>query len=173
MKDVAHIVQAVKNFDAIHKSYREAGGTIQDEQEKKLDLLESVPKEIGQTVQWRMDLPYRHGEFRDMLTSTADAINYHDGAKSVGIHAIEPAAQSDATWQPCAPANDMEESILAFMKKMGFSGGGARGKGTGKGAKTGGDGPQTRRCVNCGSADHLSAACTKTQVYRDKRPCCM
>ena len=35
VKDTAHIGQAVKNFDAIHKAYKDAGGTIQDDQEKR------------------------------------------------------------------------------------------------------------------------------------------
>ena len=44
VNDTAHIPQAVKNFDAIHEAYKDAGGTVQDDQEKKLDLLESMPK---------------------------------------------------------------------------------------------------------------------------------
>ena len=106
VKDVGHIAQAVKNFDAIHKAYREAGGTIHDAQEKKLDLLESMPKEIRSQLQWRMKLPEGYEEFRDMLVSTADDINYHDGLGgrgSGGLHALERDEPSAGQSHTCAP----------------------------------------------------------------------
>ena len=127
IKDVAHIASAVKSFDAIHKAYKEAGGTIQDDQEKKLDLLESMPKEIRQQLQWRMNLPEPYIEFRDMLTATADNICYQDGVTSGGVHAVEPSAAQAPICEPCGPANDSEDPIVAFMEKMGFAcNGGAR-----------------------------------------------
>ena len=168
VKDVAHIGQAVKNFDATHKAYKEAGGTIQDDQEKKLDLLESMPKEIRSQLQWRMNLPEPYVEFRDMLVSTADNICYQDGIKSGGLHAVD---SPGPVCEPCGESNPMEESIMAFMKKMGFTG-----KGAGKGSKGAGKGDRNvaanvRSCINCGSKDHLTAACPKPEVPRDQRPC--
>ena len=43
IKDVAHIASAVNSFGAIHTTYKGAGGAIQDDQVKKLDLVESMP----------------------------------------------------------------------------------------------------------------------------------
>ena len=122
VKDVAHIGQAVRNFDAIHKAYKDAGGTIQDDQEKKIDLFESMPKEIRQQLQWRMELPEPYADFRDMLTSTADNICYQDGVKGGGLHVLEAPAEPSFECGPCGPSNDFEDSIMAFMKKMGFAG---------------------------------------------------
>ena len=90
-KYVAHIAQAAKSFDAIHTAYEDAGWTIQDEHEKKIDLLETMPEEIQQQLQLRMGFPEPYAGFRDMLTSTADNISYQDGITSSvsGLHAVE------------------------------------------------------------------------------------
>ena len=63
---------------------------------------------------------------------------------------------------------------MAFVREIGYSGGGGARTQPQK-VKPGGagktDGPQTRRCFNCGFAGHVSAACNKPQVDREKRPC--
>ena len=103
------VAQAWADFDAIRNAYEEGGGTAQGDQGKKPNLLESMPKEIRQQLQWRMDLPERYEEFRDMLTSTVDNINYHDDLKgSSGIYAVEPEVRPGVRCEPCWPAHDFE-----------------------------------------------------------------
>ncbi len=53
--------------------------------------------------------------------------------------------------------------------KGGGKGGGKGAEGAGKGA--GAVAANVRSCINCGSKDHLTAACPKPEVPRDQRPC--
>ena len=55
IKDIAHIAQAAGSFDAIHKAYGDAGGTIQGGQWGKMGLLWPMPGGLGSSFndEWR------------------------------------------------------------------------------------------------------------------------
>ena len=182
-KRVEDIHEVIKNFDAAHKGYNDAGGTVHSDQAKKFDLLESMPSEVREQLQWRMKLPEPYEALRDFIYTTTDDILYHR-RPGAGLNVLDEGRggadkdeRGNFTGKLLTPekVEVFEEQMLASMKKMGFKtgarpaagGGGVRASaGGGAGAAQAG-----RKCVNCGGLDHSSRECPKPELAKDKRPC--
>jgi len=129
------IPAAIKRFDAVHKDFKLSGGTPSSDSEKKTDLLESLPKEIREQLQWRAATPESYDKFRDYLRGQADSMIYHrHGGKTRGVNLVD---SPESAFPLCAPCNvapesqlfgELPEEVMAFMKKFGYSktGGGGR-----------------------------------------------
>jgi len=132
-----------------------------------------------------MKLPEPYEELRDVICTTTDGILYHRHPGST-FNVFDEGKDEHGNFvgKAATPEHEevFEEQMMAFMKKMGFKTGNRNGAGGGNRAAAGGGsgggnpkgqprGDQGRKCVNCGSLDHISSACTKPELPRDKRPC--
>ena len=149
----------------------------------KEDLFESLPEEVRIPLQWRLgELRHeKYPEFRNHIRATVNNILYHRGRLKTSVNAVDdggqypqpaepqPGAGDGGGQDPGGPGFSMLEEFMAFMKGKG---GGKGRKGEGKGGKGSGDGKGgQRRCINCGSTEHLTNVCPKPEVPREQRPC--
>ena len=150
----------------------------------KQDLLDSLPQEIREQLQWRITHTESYTAFRNFVKSTSYAILQQRGKIKSNINMVSPAPMlstvSSGQELPVQNHQDefSQEEIFAFMRR-------AMGGGSGKanarapyhprpGAPAAGDrggGQGNRKCINCGSLAHLTKDCTAGEVPRDKRPC--
>ena len=117
-------------------------------------------------------------EFKNEIRATANTLLYHRGKIKSGINAVDNGGQPQLA-QPEQPQSfqdgsfakldptEQYDAVMAFFKSM---------KGGGKGGPPRQPGPAqqdggTRKCVNCGSKEHLTQNCTKPQLSREQRPC--
>ena len=171
------IVAACTTFDNNIKLYQEASGKTVDPEDKKADLMGALPTEIREQLQWRMSLGESYEEFRNHLVATSNNMLFQRGKFPSPVQNVE---------EELAGNDSIEDALVAALGRMGFKGkGGGKGKGFGKGtdsgggkggfgqggAGAGGASQGIRRCINCGSTQHLTAACNKPEVPREKRPC--
>ena len=159
-----------------------AGKHVQPtEEDMKETLMESLPKETREILQTRLGAMARnqsYTEFKNEIRATANTLLYHRGKIKSGINAVvggqqpqpaqgeqEPGTQ-DGAFSRMNP-DEQYDAVMAFFKGMkgGGKGGGPRQPGPAR--EDGG----TRKCVNCGSKEHLTQNCTKPQLPREQRPC--
>ena len=164
----------------------------------KEDLLESLPQEIREGLQWRRAQPECYIKFRNHVRANVNSILYHRGKIRSPINAVTTCVgqtmagmddyddhHSDDHFMPHDIERSEIDEVLAFMTKMGM-----RPRAPRPGVRTDRrpastpadrrkeprrdqttDGPGNRRCVNCGSREHLTRECPKPEVAKDKRPC--
>ncbi len=116
------IPAAIKRFDAVHKDFKLSGGTPSSDSEKKTDLLESLPKEIREQLQWRAATPESYDKFRDYLRGQADSMIYHrQGAgKTRWVNLLDQvAAMPELQSSPCGGTTEVLDELPAFMKEFG------------------------------------------------------
>ncbi len=170
---IEDVVSGIAAFDATIKDYKAAGGIEPDDIEKKADLLESLPQEIRENLHWRSSDPNEsYTDFRNHIKSSANTILYHRGKFKAPLHMVEGQAEGHLA---IAKADNRIDEIMAILNKMGFRPRGGqqsdRGRLQLRGAGAPGPNDRPMKCINCGSTDHLTRACTKAEVPKDKRPC--
>ena len=172
---IEDVVSGIAAFDATIKDYKAAGGVEPDDIEKKADLLESLPQEIRENLHWRSADPNEsYTDFRNHIKSTANTILYHRGKFKSPLHMVD--GQPTAVTSSTSEADNKIEEIMAILGKMGFRPQGGQQRVGGRQQQTrqpGATGPGDRpmKCINCGATDHLTRACPKPEVPKDKRPC--
>ena len=115
------------------------GGAMQSDPEKEFDLLESMPGEVREQLQWRMKLPEPYEGLKDIIYATTGDIMYHRHPGST-LNVFDEGKDEQGNFvgkaAPPEQVEVFEEQMLAFMKKMGFK----AGAGGGRGAAGGGGG---------------------------------
>ena len=181
MNKLEDIAAAVITFDNNIKLYEDASGKVVDPEDKKSDLMAALPTEIREQLQWRMSIAESYGDFRNHLVSTANNMLFQRGKFPSPVQVVDDRGGAWEGTNSNVSAETMDDAIVAALGRMGIKGGKGGGKGAtgikgGGGAGKGGAGAGeanhgTRRCINCGSTQHLTVACNKPEVPREKRPC--
>ena len=163
------IESTIITYDNNVKLYQEASEKIVDPVDKKSDLMEALPTEIREQLQWRMSVAETYEDFRNHLIATANNMLFQRGKLPSPVHAVDEQATHEGS--------DMDEAIIAALGRMGFR------KGGGKGRQANGESPSptghqktegaasARKCINCGSTQHSTRECTKAQLPKEQRPC--
>jgi len=164
---------AIMAYDKNIKAYELVVGKGKiDEDDKKSDLLNSLPTDIREQLQWRLSLPEQYEDFKNHLESTSHGMLFQRG-KLPNLNLLDEGHSSAA---PASPESDVfsEAVIAAVMKRWGkTAGGGGAGGGRQQSAPAAQrTGPTSFKCVNCGSDAHPSRDCPKPRIEdKSKRPC--
>ena len=182
---IEDIERGITTFDNNLREYEECGGSRPTDEDLKSDLLDSLPGEIRENLLWRTvkrDEPYE--TFRNHVKMQANSVLYHRGKLRGQMNVVNDQAGTvnDDSMERLIElvqnidynGDDREELIGAIIRKIG---GPARPgpRAPRAGASTPTDARVStappKRCINCGSADHLARECSKPQVAPNKRPC--
>ena len=187
----------ITHFDRNIKLFEEMNGTKVPDDEKKMDLLDILPSELRKNLHWRsIDLREDYVSFRNHVRSSTNDIIYHEGGFKAPLNAV--AAMVEPEDLQCSPCGDQgfdelddgqKQEVMNVMNKYGLNafqkvkpggvGGGGKRPYGGQQQRSpqprqspGGAGaPSAKKCINCGSVDHMTSDCNKAEVPRDKRPC--
>ena len=69
IKDLQGVAIGIAEFELRLMEYAELGGTLQEKQENKTDLLNIIPAALRDNLFWRATDPWRYAQFPDMVRS--------------------------------------------------------------------------------------------------------
>ncbi len=169
------VESGITAYDNLIREYIACDGTAPTPTEKKTDLLDMLPLEIRENLLWRATDPNKsYEEFRDHIKGKANHVLYHRGKSRSQVNAVEHPMETPE--QVNVNGDDDLENLIAVIQKKINLRRGANGQFSGNFGGPGRAGGATltelvRRCVNCGSKEHLAAKCPKPAVDSSERPC--
>ena len=169
------VERCILTFDNHVKAYEDVSGEKVNNRDKRSDLLNALPLEIREPLQWRLGVEETYEAFRDFIILNANNMLYQRG-KMPGLVAAVAADRAADTPGPGAPSPDewpaADDEYYDQLAAAIYRKGKGKGKGKGKDGKgKSGDAPGGSKCINCGSTAHATQSCPKPPVPRDQRPC--
>ena len=186
IKNLDEVSTAIVRFEANIKNYVEALGAEgerkkPDDLEMKEDLLEALPLEIRESIQWRASGPQSYVEFRNHVRATTNQILYQRGKFKGPLNAVDGQPGQGQGPEPSGADDDfpnLSNEVMAVLKRFGVNmqrrgqqdQGGRRDQAPPRPGGPGGPGGP-RHCINCGKTTHATKDCPEANVPREKRPC--